>query len=728
MQVGDVAYKGRRDAAIRMQRELFELRQETPSHQELIRDAAQMAKPEEEFVLLIRRAFGHHELRDFHRLPKSDVAPKSEVEISKLFHQEYYTPVVIKRGTSDDGSAELPMADFLGRLTSAPHFSGRERVDMSTNNVQFLIGDVGDGKTTFLCNMIFKNWSYFINRKILPIRFNVDVLMDHVVPPPERILEIFIDTTLSWLRDNRNICSQSDADQLYAYSRMGAAGGADLPVRLYNLVGMIRRRLNLSPMFVVDNVDFLYHIGDRGAFSKAPTNQQVSAYEAIIEIFRLFSKESQMLSSLGINILYSVRRDTLDYIKSKRLEVPLPDLTDRVATLRPVAANAEQSLGVIDRRFDLIRHLCGGIPEVAKREGFIKQIEKLQATYKGRGDIGNLVFNDLWRLSRHGLRDIIDHFAHYSWIERRDEDSVVLSRRFISQYSPSILSYVLNGRRRYCQFNGRVPNLYLINATAPSLEYGVPAEFKEEHFATFWLKRLILQYLQATCKQYVDATEIVNVFCGRNRRGYPENLVRYIAGSLAQVPESECIKVELGASGTGGQQFYIRKTALTVRGRFLIEGFADSFAYLQLMIDDWRLRLPKVMRDDFSYIEPDYGYLVSDPSNYTEHVKNVLYGKARQSVIFAIFLEEYLEAEKGLLPRVYARLTGAGVRVPDVGDLVARVVRDLERISHAVGLKALIYDQFCEPVFINAQRGRISKIVSDCVRPQRELQIYAYGS
>jgi hypothetical protein len=721
--ISEREYKDLRIGAMREQHSLFEMRRETQSHTELIRDAAPMKKPDEEFIVLLRRAFGHHELKSFSRIVRKDVDIQQQDHVSKWFHQEYFSNVIIRRGTARD-NAILSREEFIERIAekavATPEFTSQP------NNVQFLVGDIGDGKTTFLCNLLYTQWLTFLSRKTLPIRFNVDVLTDHTVPPCARLLNIFLDTTLAWMRNN-DICPQADSDFLRLSSRLTEPENPDhVALVLSNLIRLIKKRLGRNLLFIIDNIDFLYHIGDRGAFSKAPTIQQVSAYEAIIDIFRLFSRDDQILANLGINILYCIRADTLEYIKSKRLEVPLPDLTNRTACLTPVGTDAEQTLEIINQRFTLVRDLVESITEPKKRMQFKSQIDQLQASYGYRSERGDHPFRDLRRLARHGLRDIIDHFSHYAWIER-DDGSSGLNLRFTGQYSPSILTYVLGGRRRYCQFNGHIPNLYLVNATAPANEYGVPDEFKREHFVTFWLKRMILEYLLAKAEQYVNADELVKVFCGRNRRGYPEGLVRYMAGGLSQVPESECVKVDISAQGGAGQHFYIRKITVTERGRFLAQDFADSFTYLQLMVDDWRLRLPREMRSDFAYTEPDYRYLVEDMSTYGERVKKVLQNKARQSIVFALFLEEYARVEQQLWPRVYERLRQERVSPPRKGQIVNRVIRDLDRITQHLNLRVQVFDVYSVQSSIDAKRRRIAKIVDHCAASQLRLNQTAYG-
>ena len=133
-----------------------------------------------------------------------------------------------------------------------------------------------------------------------------------------------------------------------------------------------------------------------------------------------------------------------------------------------------------------------------------------------------------------------------------------------------------------------------------------------------------MHFLQATEGEYIPPDRLVETFCGRNGRAYPENLVRYVLGSLSHVPQSELIEVEVGASGSGGDTFYVKRIRLTRRGQFLIDQFADSFTYLQLVVDDWRLRLPRDLSWDFQYVEPDYKYLVAGPQEYGELVKLVL--------------------------------------------------------------------------------------------------------
>ena len=165
-------------------------------------------------------------------------------------------------------------------------------------------------------------------------------------------------------------------------------------------------------------------------------------------------------------------------------------MADRCASIRSNSRDVESTLKIVEARFDFLVELVKKIEEETKKENFIDQAVKLRNHYRELsardfGSPGIRLFDHLWRLSRRGLRDIIDQMSRYSWIEHGSEDKVELNWRFNGHYSPSILAYVLGGRRRYQQFASSVPNLYLINAPAPSNEYAVPKEFKSRISAPF---------------------------------------------------------------------------------------------------------------------------------------------------------------------------------------------------------------------------------------------------
>jgi hypothetical protein len=703
---------------VRKQNRLLTVRVESSSHEVEIKDALTPSSDQREFNDLLEKTFSHHELKDFHPIARSDVNLENTETISKWFHKKYFVPISLKRGYSHT-NAELPEDEFFDRVAPARPF-GR------TNNIQFLVGPVGSGKTTYVCNLLFRKFSSLLVRRLIPIRLNIDTLTEHRIPTAIEIATTFYNQTVASLRLNKIL---TDAEVLYLANNSRVTQRTDAThvlECLAHLISILSSKNGFRVLFVVDNVDFLYHLGDRGSFARELEQQQRDAYEAIISLVRLFARDDQVCANQSLNILYCLRKDTLEYMQSKHAEVPLPTSLSSVSAFFGSESELNElghTYAVIEKRFELLADISEDISEPAKRAEFKAQANRLQKHYSELPDVKRDVplYRHMWSLSRRGLRDFIEQIKSYSWLEFADAKRD-LNTRFTQSYSPAILAYILGGRRRYAQFQGGLPNLYLVNAPAPSNEVGVPAEMKAPHFATYWLKRLILEYVEKSKERFLDSELLIRAFTGSNGRGYPEPLVRYLFGHLAQVPESECLQCDLGAAGTAGTKVYTKHIRLTRRGRFLLAGFAQSFTYLQLVIDDWRMPIPKALEKEWAYCEPDYGYLVST-DRYGELLAKVLSTKARQTIQFAILLEEMLSAEKRLLPNVFKRMIEAGVELPTHGEIVRQVRNDLEKITtYSSASTRLGIKEYISAEYELRQRTRIQGIVDELTQPHFDLQ------
>jgi len=103
--------------------------------------------------------------------------------------------------------------------------------------------------------------------------------------------------------------------------------------------------------------------------------------------------------------------------------------------------------------------------------------------------------------------------------------------------------------------------------------------------------------------------------------------------------------------------------------------------------------------------------------------------KSRQTLWFAILLEEYLKIERRVHPHVFRRLHDCKVQIPQEGDIVANVVRDLDRITkHVVNAttRAEAYDAHCSNEYIAEVRATVKGIVEASAAPQFKLRDAAY--
>lgn len=709
---------------ISTQNKLLECRPPSPNHSHYIKSAIKFTKDDKEFIDLLKYTFWHHDLIDFQYIAFQDVNIKAREDVSRYFHHhgEFYIRPEIIQGQSE-GNPSISYDEFFTVLSDDLRIGDQ-------NNLSFLVGGVGIGKTTFLCNFICRNIQKFLRKRIVPVKINLDISSSHTIPGSVEIIQSIRRSVLTSLTKNRLI-DENSLERLAMDCRLPV--DADLELSDANLLHMTRLlsdRFGIRILLFIDNIDFLYHLGDRGFFAPGGDNhperaQVLRAHRTIVEIIDLLWRNGENHAShLGMSIVIACRQDTISFLMSKQHEVPIIALDDRIFSLRP--PQREQASAVIHNRFAMLITLCEKVPEQAKRKEFATQINSLKAMYEQRRGPGKALLNDLWSISRKGLRDMINQISEFSWLEYLDGKKSELNARFTQQYYPSMLAYMLAGYRRYTQFSGNVPNIYLVNAPSPSNEIGVPDSFKKPHIYTIWLKRLILEYLLNRKQYNTTVLDIIDMFCGKNRRGYSEDLVRYVLSSLLEVPTSELIEVDVAADGAAGAHSYVRRVAITERGEFILSECSNSFKYLQLMVDDWKILLPRSLHDLFGYVLPDYSYLVATGGVYGASLDEILKLKGRQTFYFSLLIEEALAFERRMWPKVFDRLRAEGVE-PLRNTTPSGTVRgEIQAISDALHLSIQL--DYLLPEQERRSRAVIRGALEELFRPCREFRQRFYQS
>ena len=675
--MNDNTYENFAAKYIKEQRKSYFLRRGHSGHGEPIRSAIALTKSDKDFNQITRYVFGHHEIGDFRPFTSGSVSLTNALAVSKYFHSYHFRNVNLHQGSSDKNPI-ITDDNIFDLFTDATWGQG-------TNLVRFFIGGIGTGKTTYLCHYLSKKFRQFVHAKIIPVRVNLDVEDDHSARSLSENLRVIINTTVTQIEINGHITT-SEAAKLKRECRIATDDDyKEFDIILSNLIELLFERHKIRITYIIDNIDFLYHLGDRGFFSKRIHEDQETAYTAILDLISFFwrKKGEFLTASLCINIIFSVRKDTLEFIKSRQQEVPITGMDELSFCIE--GSNKAIALEIIESRFNMLTELIEQVDEQGKRLQFLNTARTLRDAYRRPTQAGLILFDDLWKLCRRGLRDIIDQMADYSWLEFHDERRQSATLRFATQYYPSIIAYGTDGYRRYSQFSGNLPNLFLINASVNNNEYAVDPDFKAKHFYTLWLKWLMLSYISACKEETTTSDELLAVMCGGNGKAYSENLVRYVLGALTEAPASELVEVDIGADGDGGRTGFVRNMGLTRRGEYLLTNFSSTFSYFQMVVDDWRLLLPRTLIDDFKYLDPDYSYLVSSDQEYIGHVRRVVVGKGKQSLKLAILIDECLKFEHKLYPNVFARIQQAGVRIDyQNGHYFEPLRADIRRAGRAV--------------------------------------------
>ena len=252
--------------------------------------------PDKHFRRICRKVFTLHSIES-PLLSKPQWPIASEFSKSSLpiglddwlnhqFHSNHYkTPETLIKGISLDGGKVQVENDFLDRLTM-------RGVPGQKNKASFLIGGVGAGKSTFVSNLIVKYGFNFITEKdVVPLRIDVDKKLNHQMPDEgkefsllislifERLVSTYskLETIIGWNVKTSDI-----------YEGIGIDEKTNLSVcreNFFKLIKLLHKKTGKTPLIIIDNFDYLYHIYDRALFigQAAPgdysENQQILVNE-----------------------------------------------------------------------------------------------------------------------------------------------------------------------------------------------------------------------------------------------------------------------------------------------------------------------------------------------------------------------------------------------------------------------------------------------------------------
>ena len=283
------------------------------------------------------------------------------------------------------------------------------------------------------------------------------------------------------------------------------------------------------------------------------------------------------------------------------------------------------------------------------------------------------------QLSHHGLRSFIDFLDRIPIDCRSDYE--IINRLFQEQPSHLVRLFISDLRKRYSQQHGHFPNLFLVDATIQP-----DPGFKEcygPHLHTYWLKYWILKYI--ALRTVVTFNKLADLFV--NRGGFSDSLFRLALGSLAAVNESACLCVEHDHSTV--------RIAATPRGRFLVLSpsakvaeFCLSFDYLQLVIDDPQLSLPKPWFD-LVHVNADLGYVLRSSPKYGDGSWKYLQQKMPAALRFLRILKASHNCEAKAHQEIVADLISDISIAPDFDRVSAYLLNTFEHL-----LRGLPHEEF----------------------------------
>jgi hypothetical protein len=689
------------------QKAYFAYRRESELHQDEILNAEGGNKAERYFRRLVARVFTYHieavpylEEPEWPKTLKDDEIPPREC-ISYLFHSKYFCPVTISAGIA---GGQIDLERFIAEITRT---SGGSR----ENNVRYVIGDVGVGKSSFMSNLIVtRGKAWVLENNIVPIRIDFDVEAGHLPFSVQKLLCYIYEKVIEAFQVLHPV-GQEDLDKIIADTALPnvrdieQALASTVEASLSKLITRLEGASGKRILLILDNLDYLYHLYDRGLFALSTSIRPLTAEQKellqrtddahllINYIIKMFV-ENNNLSKLGLNALVVLRQDSLmHYINVTRVEVP-PQRQPLLHTYRISTPTLE---AVYMSHVDLLVDTIERLPDNPRRAAYLEAAHNLRISPYEK-TIRHKLMADMTGLARQGLRHLMMHYSKFVWLPIGiDEDGqrYKLIKRFTDQYAPPLLAFLLNGKRLFTQFVAQFPNMYLVRSDCHE-ERDIPwSSLLKPHRHTYWLKRLLLQYaahLEAEGEELTPKS-VVDTFCGSDGKGwFEESIVRLCLGSLSQAESSHVFELEFAPSENVRGSHIVKNIRLTNRGWHLVKGFLDTFIYLQLVVDDYSIPIPRCVSDEFRYDQVDYGYLVSHPSLYSRKARDLVRAKVRQVLIFLEILRASLECEKRVYSKAIAHLEGTGMTLPNIAHIDVHVRNDMVKILDLLGLQ--IEDSF----------------------------------
>lgn len=590
----------------------------------------------------------------------------SASQIAKEFYVNQYIPMTIRRGVG--GINSMPEELFL-------HDAALTAPSPAENRLFFLIGEVGCGKTTYVHHLLVSNaGTWFSSTHVWPVK--IDLFTRHSEDAPSAIdfVDLLHTHLLEQLDHSADLLDLKDERTRFRAFLSPPFELFDKPTAIWNFVSAYRRLTGRHLFLVFDNLDFLFHRYDMETFFQKGQDEYRKMIRFCRRLVSSFLPGRSPLSHLGANILFVMRTDSYAALPIANEELPEANLllTNRVFELAMPDWQA-----VLDSRLKLLDWALGQVHTPGLRQTLSDQTEVLRTEITGKSSRWKALLCHLQAIAAYGLRDLMIFLQHYSWLEDR---TLVPARadhplyRIMDHYPVGLIAFMLQGKRLYSQLHSRTPNLYVTNNQVDILLDSHPPH-------SYWLKRLLLLYIRHHNGRAVRPVDVLRTFI-QDGSGYPDPLVRACLGSMSMASASCLIKV-IRTPVRDGRVVVISNLELTSRGIHFLEKLCDRFFYLQLIVDDFLLPIPKAVEREFAFADPilDYSHLVATWEEYGVRSKELISAKALQARQFLIILDEALKCEGERYQRVFDALRSSGVPIPDTKGMLRDFDKELLKMA-----------------------------------------------
>lgn len=623
---------------------------------------------------LFSDAFGHHIQIAFETPPAIQVQAQDYRRVvtadsltAYFLDNLYRVPTLYESPNGTHSAADIISYDLFLRSisgTAVTRTTGTSDT-IGSNRFSFIIGDIGTGKTLLVSKIIRDILTQQRDAPeqdylTVPIYFDFENEMRSDSGQLLPIRDEFFD------RLGRSLLRTAQGSSLFKHR-------AEPLTTLWNdhygtheakFVTLVQtaHRVGLRPLLILDNIDGYHYYYSKYTFFERYRQQQIDSVQANISYLSSILTSGHRLGLLGMAVVIVARRYVYtECIHTVKPETPL-EAPGSVFQLEPA-----NEVEIVASRMDLFSEAIQKIESDPRLrtfgEDYKRSLERIRTLLGLRQKATALRDRDedstearkvltlIRRLCHHGNRGMVTFLSNLR-LDYRDRSSLMERFLWYKPYTLALL-YISDLRKRYSQLQGHFPNMFLVDGLIQKRpEF---ADAHKPHVHTYWLKYLILAYVNAQEGQTATERELRRLFVTVG--DFDDTLFRLALGSLATSREFGCLDPEPGEYSIPG------RVQITDRGATLVSEWRDrgvpfclTFTYLQLIVDDPLMSYPLSMLSKIYISQIDLGYLFADEATYINRNSEYLELKMKSVLALLRVLETAYGCEEELRPRLFSQL------------------------------------------------------------------------
>lgn len=623
-----------------------------------------------------------------------------QTKLSEIFYNEIYDSPRIKRGGPNGHPVSI--GDFLSEAVT---YSGEK----DRTRYVFITGNYGIGKTTFVNWLITNKFREFVNdHRIWFVRLDLEDSRDANLYYPDSIFHQLMQKPI-YIHDENGDCFKPGAFNERVAEELNTMVPSLPPEDRHYMAfrKLVRQIADFGQrlVIIIDNIDYYCHAQDRNVFLDAAKSSDFVLVGKLIEMIKRFYK-AHYFKHAGANIIFVMRYDTYKMLNSVHAlsSNSTPIQESLTYFLEPPGFRKS-----VENKCELVRtYVEKYVIEEGRRERYQRVLKRIkedldEAGKEGQSEQDTSVFRSIFsiidELSNSGLRQFMEFFGQYGWIGSDRKYTAI--PRFVHSVPVGVITFLLNGRRRYSQRYSQFPNLFLVSSLSELQEAKVARVTK--YPMSYWLKYFILRFIRH--REMTRLPEILEIF----REEYGEPLVRKTLGDLYDLNLGFCV--------SGQREWNSEKEILqisnilpTKRGKVLADDrFVFSFVYTQLVVEDPELIVPEFWREWFDFrtmdkANIDYGYVTElEGAKYFQMANKMILFKSKLVYLFLMLLEKSLEKEQSIHRGAFDELERYGVRVPDFTAIERSILSEYKTLNRLLRHK----------IQIDSLRGLREKFTND---------------